>query len=105
MIHISMREVLLLESLEELLILLKASRKNWRLRKIFDFLLNYLDGLESIEGVVVFITINHIEKLNPALIQAGRMDRKYQMPLATSHQKKEILLSFYPNSSLAEEFS
>ncbi len=71
----------------------------------FDCLLNYLDGPESIEGVVVFITTNHIDKLDPALIRAGRIDRKYQMPLATNDQKKEMFLSFYPNSSLADEFT
>ena len=38
-------------------------------------LLNALDGVATPHGLVFFITTNHFEKLDPALVRAGRMDR------------------------------
>lgn len=38
-------------------------------------LLNFLDGLLSQEGQIVFLTTNHIDKLDSALIRKGRVDR------------------------------
>jgi len=40
-----------------------------------DCLLNCLSGVEVSDGVIVFVTANHPEKLDPALLRAGRVDR------------------------------
>nr|CAD1818360.1 unnamed protein product [Ananas comosus var. bracteatus] len=45
-------------------------------------LLNFIDGLWSAcggEQIIVFTT-NHVEKLDPALIRRGRMDKHIEMP-------------------------
>lgn len=42
----------------------------------FSELLNVIDGVGSQEGVCVFFTTNHPEKLDPALIRCGRIDKK-----------------------------
>lgn len=44
----------------------------------FSGLLNVLDGITSPEGSVVFMTTNHIDKLDPALIRPGRIDRRLE---------------------------
>ena len=40
----------------------------------FNTVLNVFDGAFSKDGIVVVFTTNHIEKLDPALIRAGRID-------------------------------
>ena len=54
-------------------------------------LLNLLDGLTSKKGLVVFMTTNHLEKLDSALIRPGRVDMiiKYHHP--TLDQIKDAL--------------
>jgi len=42
------------------------------------YLLNLLDGTISIEDLVVIMTTNHPEKLDPALTRPGRVDAKLQ---------------------------
>lgn len=42
----------------------------------FSELLNVVDGVASQEGVCVFFTTNHPEKLDPALIRCGRIDKR-----------------------------
>ena len=44
-------------------------------------LLNFIDGLWSAiggEGIIVFTT-NYVEKLDPALIRGGRMDKHIEL--------------------------
>jgi len=40
----------------------------------FSGLLNALDGVRSQEGRILFMTTNHREKLDPALLRPGRAD-------------------------------
>ena len=42
----------------------------------FSGLLNALDGVAAQEGRIFFMTTNHIEQLDPALIRPGRCDIK-----------------------------
>lgn len=41
----------------------------------FSGFLNALDGVATQEGTVLFMTTNHVERLDPALIRAGRIGR------------------------------
>ncbi|KAI8803909.1 P-loop containing nucleoside triphosphate hydrolase protein [Cladochytrium replicatum] len=71
-------------------------------------LLNALDGAAAQEGRIVVMTTNHIEKLDPALIRPGRVDRKIFFDLATQWQARDLFLQFFPGSThreLAEDFS
>lgn len=45
-------------------------------------LLNVIDGLASHEGRVLFMTTNHPEKLDGALIRPGRVDRRFRLDMA-----------------------
>ncbi len=62
----------------------------------FSGLLNSLDGLVAADGILTVMTTNHIEKLDPALIRAGRVDRKFEFKPPAHGQIKALFLSFYP---------
>lgn len=42
-------------------------------------LLNALDGAETQDGLITVLTTNHIEKLDPALVRSGRIDRTFHL--------------------------
>ena len=58
-------------------------------------LLNALDGVSSREGRVLFLTTNHPERLDPALVRPGRVDRKIELGNATADQARRLFLWFY----------
>jgi len=41
----------------------------------FSGLLNAIDGVRSQEGRILFMTTNHKENLDPALLRPGRADK------------------------------
>jgi len=45
-------------------------------------LLNALDRISPHEGRLLMMTTNHIDHLDPALIRAGRTDKRIELPLA-----------------------
>jgi len=57
-------------------------------------LLNVVDGLLSPAGGVFIFTTNHREKLDPALIRPGRVDKEMHMTYATDDQKKGLYNRF-----------
>ncbi|PPQ68243.1 hypothetical protein CVT25_005312 [Psilocybe cyanescens] len=59
-------------------------------------LLNVLDGVGSEEGKLFFATTNYVERLDPALLRPGRIDRKIQYKLSTKAQAEALFLRFYP---------
>jgi len=72
----------------------------------FSGLLNALDGVASQEGRLLFMTTNHIERLDPALIRPGRCDVQLQLKLASKNQMERMFLRFYPGeTSLARQFA
>ncbi len=68
----------------------------------FSGLLNALDGLISEDGTLTIMTTNHIERLDPALIRAGRVDRKFEFKAATKEMIGKFFKSFYPNATAAK---
>lgn len=67
--------------------------------------LNALDGVASQEGRIVFITTNHRERLDPALIRAGRCDRELYIGPATHDQAVRMFLRFFPKDGSASYFA
>jgi len=77
-------------------------------------LLNVIDGVGSEEGKLFFATVrvnfeydawltmvpktNYIDRLDPALLRPGRIDKKLQYSLATKEQAAALFLQFYPES-------
>lgn len=62
----------------------------------FSGLLNALDGVTSSEERIVFMTTNHIERLDPALIRPGRVDVQVLVGDSTPHQQRRMFKQFYP---------
>jgi mitochondrial chaperone BCS1 len=65
-------------------------------------LLNALDGVSSRDGRVLFLTTNHPERLDPALLRPGRVDRKIELGYATFDQARRLYLWFYRGCGLSE---
>ncbi|GAM19516.1 hypothetical protein SAMD00019534_026910, partial [Acytostelium subglobosum LB1] len=69
-------------------------------------LLNALDGVAASEGRILFMTTNHLEKLDRVLIRPGRVDMIERIGLASSHQVEKMFLKFYPGeTALATQFT
>ncbi|XP_049985531.1 mitochondrial chaperone BCS1 isoform X2 [Alexandromys fortis] len=76
-------------------------------RLTFSGLLNALDGVASTEARIVFMTTNHIDRLDPALIRPGRVDLKEYVGYCSHWQLTQMFQRFYPGQapSLAENFA
>ncbi|ORX66342.1 hypothetical protein DL89DRAFT_270263 [Linderina pennispora] len=73
----------------------------------FSGLLNALDGVTSSDERIIFMTTNHIERLDPALIRPGRVDLKTYLGNASPFQIKQMFTRFYGQEAaeLAGEFT
>ncbi|XP_059559159.1 mitochondrial chaperone BCS1 isoform X2 [Myotis daubentonii] len=76
-------------------------------RLTFSGLLNALDGVASTEARIVFMTTNHVDRLDPALIRPGRVDMKEYVGYCSYWQLTQMFQRFYPGQapSLAEAFA
>lgn len=61
----------------------------------FSGFLNALDGVASGEERIIFMTTNHPERLDPALIRPGRVDLSVLIDDATPWQAKTLFTRFY----------
>ncbi len=61
----------------------------------FSGLLNALDGVASSEERIIFMTTNHYDKLDPALIRPGRVDLHELLDDAAGEQAERLFKKFY----------
>lgn len=61
----------------------------------FAGILNAVDGVAAQTGRLLFMTTNHKEKLDSALIRPGRIDYQVQFMEATRDQVKALFFNFY----------
>ncbi|MDG6956893.1 MAG: CDC48 family AAA ATPase [Nitrososphaerota archaeon] len=59
--------------------------------RVVSQLLTELDGVQSLQGVVVLAATNRIDIVDPALVRAGRFDKLIQIPLPDKPARREIL--------------
>ncbi len=71
----------------------------------FSGFLNALDGVATQEGTVLFMTTNHVERLDPALIRAGRIDEQVELGWADAEQLRRLYLKFHDDPTAAEAFA
>lgn len=62
----------------------------------FSGLLNAINGLAVAHGRLLFITTNHVEKLDAALLRVGRLDKQLRFDHVDSHQAQQLFLAFFP---------
>jgi chaperone BCS1 len=61
----------------------------------FSGLLNALDGVASSEERIIFMTTNHLHRLDDALVRPGRVDMLEKFDDATPAQAKALFMRFY----------
>lgn len=67
-------------------------------RMNLEALLSILDGMRTCPGQIVFMTTNHLEKLDPALIREGRMDIKMELKTCDREMIERLASQFYKKS-------
>ena len=71
-------------------------------------LLNALDGVASAEERILFLTTNHVERLDAALVRPGRVDMTVHLGNATSYQIEQLWARFYeevdPDGAFKQRF-
>jgi mitochondrial chaperone BCS1 len=98
--------IVLIEDIDCAFVARKAGEEKTN-RVTFSGLLNAIDGVAAGEGRLLFATTNHPERLDPALVRPGRIDRQVKIGLADSDQARRLFLRFFPQAepSLAEQFA
>ena len=102
------QSIILLEDIDGIFVNREDVNKSGRRRRRVTFagLLNALDGVRSQEGRILFMTTNHREKLDPALLRPGRCDMQIMLNNASSVQMERLFNKFYPtHKQEAIEFS
>lgn len=66
----------------------------------FSGFLNAIDGAASKDDRLLFMTTNHLEKLDQALIRPGRCDRIFEIPNATRPQIEAYFRHFFGGDHL-----
>ena len=56
----------------------------------FSGILNCLDGMCRMEGLIIFLTANDVTKLDSALIRPGRIDYKLEFTHINEYQMKNM---------------
>jgi hypothetical protein len=70
----------------------------------FDSFINHLGGADSIKNKLIFITTNHLDKVDPAIKRPGRCDEIIDVkPLSHDEKRKMAAILFDDNQSLIEE--
>lgn len=83
----------------------RSSTKDNDSKITFSGLLNALDGVAASEGRLLFMTTNHINKLDAALIRPGRCDQRMLIENANRKQGMRIFSRFFPeHPQLADQF-
>lgn len=59
-------------------------------------ILNTLDGIASLSGNVIFLSTNHVDKLDRALTRRGRIDHIVEIPPMRDEEIREYAALMYP---------
>ncbi|KAF6763925.1 mitochondrial chaperone BCS1 [Ephemerocybe angulata] len=73
----------------------QTSEDGYQSSVTFSGFLNALDGVASGEERIIFLTTNHVEKLDPALIRPGRVDLAELIDDAQPDQARTLFEHFY----------
>lgn len=88
------RSIILLEDVDAMFVQRDGVKRG---KLSFSGFLNALDGVRSQEGQIMFMTTNHKERLDPALLRPGRADVHVKLDNASEKQIRGIFERFFPN--------
>lgn len=99
--------ILLLEDIDALFTQRKASSTTGTGFLSFSTLLNVLDGNLRKNGLITFMTTNHPDKLDPALMRTGRIDYTIKIDYITKYQIEKFAKLYYPkiNKKQLDEYT
>lgn len=96
------RSIILLEDVDAMFVQRDGLKRG---KLSFSGFLNALDGVRSQEGQIMFMTTNHKERLDPALLRPGRADVHVKLDNASEKQIRGIFERFFPNqTALTDKF-
>jgi chaperone BCS1 len=106
--NIPPRSIILLEDVDAAFsdrTAVEAQKKGYQSTLTLSGLLNGLDGVVAAEERMIFMTTNHLDKLDAALTRPGRVDTLVYVGNTTEDQARKLFLRFYEGESeLAESF-
>lgn len=73
--------------------------------RIITAMLNEMDGFNKSEGVMIIAATNSYNSLDPALIRAGRFDKKYEVSNPDQKTRIELINIYTKNKKISEEIS
>ncbi len=91
------RSLILIEDIDAFFV--ARDKQDTRIEVSFSGLLNALDGVSAQEGRIVFLTTNHLDRLDKALIRPGRVDVVVELGNAGTAMLRTMFLRFYPDSA------
>merc|ERR1719204_983137 len=91
------RAIIVLEDIDSLFDKQRKTNNNMN-PLTFTGLLNAVDGIGEHRGTIFIMTTNFIDRLDSALIRAGRVDMKVEFKHATDYQLSEYFKWFYDES-------
>ena len=92
--HLPSNHILLLEDIDSLFV--KRKQNDGCNIISFSGILNGLDGMGRKHNLITFMTTNHPERLDPALLRPGRVDLQVVFSHASKEQIKTMVEKFLP---------
>ncbi len=92
------RSILLIEDVDAAFVERQSTEEGFGSMVTFSGLLNALDGVIASEERLIFMTTNHLDKLDSALIRPGRVDKMVELGNADDDQIKAMFMRFYGES-------
>jgi SpoVK/Ycf46/Vps4 family AAA+-type ATPase len=93
--YIEKKSILLIEDIDSLFDKRNSSRENPLIS--FSNLINLLDGVFYKHGIIIFITTNHPELLDNAMLRMGRMDMIIQVNYPKTSDIKRLFVDLLKN--------
>jgi chaperone BCS1 len=90
--------IILLEDLDCAFPSREQTKKGAYMPVTFSGILNALDGVASQRGRLVIMTTNHQNRLDPAIVRPGRVDKSVHFTLASRRQVLRMWQRFYPEA-------
>lgn len=81
-------------------LVIQKSNEEIKNKLTLSILLNILDGLKNNHGMIMFMTTNHPEDLDLALIRDGRIDDRIYLGLCNHEQIYKMFKNFYKNLTI-----